>query len=466
MKKVFSRKNIRIFLIILVIIETILVGYYTLRPDFRVKNFNKSIYVEYKNKIKGNNATVCYGNLFSCKKVKKIIKGKADSSKLGKYKIKYIYKYKDKKKIIKQEIFVIDSTKPELVIETKKAVVCPNGKIDNLSIKVTDNYDKDLSSKIKKEFIKDKNQVIVSVTDSNKNETVKVLDAVVEDKTAPKLEINGMGERSFIVGDSYEDEGAKATDNCDDNIKVDVESNVDLGTPGTYQITYKAKDSSGNESTASRKIVVYNIESGNKIVYLTFDDGPSIYTNELLDILKKYNVKATFFVTGHGEDSLIRREYDEGHKIALHTNTHDYSYVYSSVDNYFNDLYAVKDRVKRITGEDTNLIRFPGGSSNTVSMNYTPGIMSVLVNEVRNRGFYYFDWNVSSGDGGSPTVPDVIYNNVVSSLKDGSSVVLQHDTKKYSIDAVERIIQYCQANGYTFATLKENSPGAHHGVNN
>ena len=99
-------------------------------------------------------------------------------------------------------------------------------------------------------------------------------------------------------------------------------------------------------------------------------------------------------------------------------------------------------------------------------MNYQNGIMSTLVNEVERRGFHYFDWNVSSGDAGSPTTSDVIYNNVISTLKDGSSVVLQHDTKKYSIDAVERIIQYCLSNGYTFSTLKDNSPGAHHGVNN
>ena len=466
MKKVFSRKNIRIFLIVLVVIESLLVGYCSLKPDFMVKKFNSKINIEYNNKMKNNKDIVCYGNIFSCKRIKGTKKGKVDLLKLGKYKIKHTYIYKGKKKDLYQEILVQDTTKPKLIIEDKKVVVCPNDKLDTINFKAIDNYDKDITNKVKIKYDKKNKKVIFSVTDSNNNKNVKVLDTIVEDKTAPKIEINGLAERNLFVGDSYEDEGATVKDNCDEKIKLDVKNEVNLSTPGTYKIVYSAKDTSGNETSVARTINVKNIDYGYRIVYLTFDDGPSDYTNELLDILKKYNVKVTFFVTGHGEDSLIKREYDEGHKIALHTNTHDYSYVYSSVDNYFNDLYAVKDRVKRITGEDTNLIRFPGGSSNTVSINYSPGIMSTLVNEVRNRGFYYFDWNVSSGDGGNPTTSDVIYNNVVSSLKDGSSIVLQHDTKKYSIDAVERIIQYCLSNGYTFSTLKETSPGAHHGVNN
>ena len=465
-KKKDSKIIIIISLSVVFMILTSLVCYKLFKPEFRIKNYNSVIKYEYKDKYKYNPADICYGSYFSCKKLKPKKKGEVDTSKLGKYKVKYVYTYNNKQVVLDQDVEVKDTTKPELKIESKNALMCPNGKIDTISYKAIDNYDNDITNKVKVKYDKDKNKVIVSVSDSSKNKEIKELEVVKEDKTPPKIELKGIAERSLLVGDSYEDEGATVTDNCDDDIKIDVTNNTNLGVAGTYQIIYKAKDSSGNESSITRTINVKNIESGSRIVYLTFDDGPSIYTNELLDILKKYNVKVTFFVTGNGEDSVIKREYDEGHKIALHTNTHDYGYVYSSVDNYFNDLYAVRDRVKRITGQESNLIRFPGGSSNTVSMYYSSGIMSTLVREVENRGFHYFDWNVSSGDGGSPTTSDVIYNNVISTLKDGSSVVLQHDTKKYSIDAVERIIQYCQANGYTFSTLKDNSPGAHHGVNN
>lgn len=203
-------------------------------------------------------------------------------------------------------------------------------------------------------------------------------------------------------------------------------------------------------------------------IYLTFDDGPGPYTARLLDILKQYNVKATFFVTGSGDDALIKREYDEGHTVGLHTWSHRYDIIYSSVENYFNDLNMVHDRVQRITGQDSKLIRFPGGSSNVISARYDGGIkiMSFLAQEVLNRGFSYFDWNLSSGDAGSATTSDEVFVNVAAHLKEGDNVVLQHDIKEFSVDAVERIIQYGEENGYSFDKLSIDSFAARHGVNN
>ena len=212
-----------------------------------------------------------------------------------------------------------------------------------------------------------------------------------------------------------------------------------------------------------------NIKKGARIIYLTFDDGPGQYTGKLLDILKKYNVKVTFFVTGSGSDSIIKREYDEGHTVALHSATHDYSKIYKNTNAYFDDLYKIQNRVKRITGETATLIRFPGGSSNTVSRRYDGGthIMSKLSKMVQDKGFYYFDWNVTSGDAaGTPISSDQVYKNVIKSLREDYSVVLQHDIKGFSVNAVEKIIQYGLNNGYTFERLTETSPGAHHGINN
>ena len=212
-----------------------------------------------------------------------------------------------------------------------------------------------------------------------------------------------------------------------------------------------------------------NDNSGTRgIIYLTFDDGPGPYTARLLDILKANGIKVTFFVTGAGDDSLIRREYDEGHAIGLHTWSHRYEIVYSSVESYFNDLQLVHDRVFNITGLDSRIIRFPGGSSNLVSARYDNGIkiMSILTDEVGKRGYTYFDWNVVSGDAGGATTADEVYNNVTAHLKDGNNVVLQHDIKDFSVDAVERIISYGKSNGFSFEALDQNSPTMHHGVNN
>ena len=203
-------------------------------------------------------------------------------------------------------------------------------------------------------------------------------------------------------------------------------------------------------------------------IYLTFDDGPGPYTNILLDILKHYGVRATFFVTGSGDDAVLLREYEEGHAIGLHTFSHQYSYIYRNVDNFINDLVKVQERVKRVTGQTTMLMRFPGGSSNTISTRYDGGkrIMSRLVDEVEKRGFVYFDWNIVSGDAGETTKTEEVYTNVVNKLGDGEYIVLQHDVKDFSVAAVEKIIQYGYEHGYDFATLNAESFNAHHGVNN
>ena len=205
-----------------------------------------------------------------------------------------------------------------------------------------------------------------------------------------------------------------------------------------------------------------------RIIYLTFDDGPGPYTATLLDTLKKYGVQATFFVTGAGSDDMIRREYNEGHAIGLHTFSHNYPYVYSSMDNFFADLLKIQDRVKNITGYTSYLMRFPGGSSNTVSRAYDGGtkIMTKLTAEVTKRGFTYFDWNVSSGDAeGTPTANSV-FTAVTTTLKPTASVVLQHDVNAASVSAVGRIIEFGQKNGYTFKKLDSGAYTAHHAVAN
>ena len=190
-------------------------------------------------------------------------------------------------------------------------------------------------------------------------------------------------------------------------------------------------------------------------------------TNVILDILKEENVKATFFVTMKGPDELIKREYDEGHTVALHSASHDYSYIYSSVDNYFNDLKIVHDRVLNITGYDSRIIRFPGGSSNTISRKYQNGIMSYLTKEVLNRSYRYFDWNISSGDAGETTDSHEVVKNVTTKLShDKVNVILMHDIKSYTRDALKEIIEYGKNNGYTFDKLDEHNEMVTQKVNN
>ena len=283
----------------------------------------------------------------------------------------------------------------------------------------------------------------------------------------------------MTLGSDYKEEGAKAFDNCDGDLssKITISGNVDINKLGEYKINYQVKDSVNNESNITRTVFVYkkNDEStpSGKSIYLTFDDGPGAYTSALLDILKKYNVKATFFVTNqnltNGYDDIIKREYEEGHSIGLHSNTHNYGYIYSSVDNYFTDLYAIQAKVKRITGYTSMLMRFPGGSSNTISKNYDNNshIMSKLTKAVEARGFKYVDWNVVSGDAGETTKTAMVVSNIINSLGGKQTyVVLQHDIKSFSVDAVESVIQFGLTHGYTFRAYDMSSPTVHHHINN
>lgn len=206
----------------------------------------------------------------------------------------------------------------------------------------------------------------------------------------------------------------------------------------------------------------------NKIIYLTFDDGPGPYTSRLLDILDKYNVKATFFVTGAypGYANCIGRAYNAGHAIGVHSYTHNYNQIYASESAYWSDFEKVEDLIVSQTGQRTNIFRFPGGSSNAVSK-FNPGIMTRLTKQAGQKGYYYFDWNVLSGDAGETTSSTGVYNNIVKGVSGRStSVVLCHDIKGFTVDAMESFIPWAQSNGYTFLPLTENSPGAHHSLNN
>ncbi len=214
----------------------------------------------------------------------------------------------------------------------------------------------------------------------------------------------------------------------------------------------------------------WNYESnGRKVVYLTFDDGPSKLTKEFLDVLDKYDVKATFFVVGHSPEhfDMIGEAYERGHTIGLHTYSHDYDQVYSSVDAYYYDLAAIGEVVQEQIGYVPCFIRFPGGSSNMVSANVNLGIMSVLVESVQYNGYQYYDWNVSSGDGSVHTA-DEIAEYATEPTELSNIVLLMHDseTKQSTLDALPRIIEHYKKLGYEFEAIDRDTFVPHHGVSN
>ncbi len=296
----------------------------------------------------------------------------------------------------------------------------------------------------------------------------------VVDREAPTICLYHENDVHIASGGHYVEDGYSAWDNYDGDLtdQVVVSGSVDTKHSGTYTLTYEVSDSSGNIGMASREITVTPksepnpVQSGEKIIYLTFDDGPGPYTEKLLKVLKNYNVKATFFVINSDYAHLIRNIAEDGHSIGIHSASHKYRKIYSSSEAFFDDLYKMRQVIEEYSGKKTTLMRFPGGSSNTVS-SFNPGIMTKLTKTATEKGFQYFDWNVDSGDAGGANSSDQVFNNVIHGIKNQKMpVVLQHDVKNFSVDAVERIIVWGLKNGYTFRALDEASPVCHHDVSN
>ena len=158
---------------------------------------------------------------------------------------------------------------------------------------------------------------------------------------------------------------------------------------------------------------------------------------------------------------------DRGHSIGIHTVSHNYDEIYSGPEAYFADLFAMQNVIYENTGVKTTLMRFPGGSSNTVSRKICKGLMTILTQAVQDAGFQYFDWNVDSNDAGGAREAQTVFDNVTEGvMRSDVSVVLQHDIHGFSVDAVEDIIVWGLNNGYTFEPLVPNSPDIRHWVQN
>lgn len=463
-KNIFSRKIIIILLILILVLLNTIVFFFFMSPTLELNGQSEiTIKVNEEYIDEGVNATYLGKNIDNDVEVNNDV----DTSKIGEYEITYKIKKGLIERVVTRKVYVKDLDKPVLELKGEKSVyVCQGKQYVEEGYVATDNIDGDITDKVVSEVLE--NEIRYSVKDSSGNESSIERKIEYKDTDKPTITLTG-GNYSIYQNSTYREKGYKATDNCDGNItkNVKVSGNVDTSKLGTYELTYSVKDSSGNTASVIRKVSVIKLVKGGTI-YLTFDDGPREgTTNVILDILKEENVKATFFVTNGGPDYLIKRIVDEGHTIALHTATHNYKTVYSSVDAYFNDLAIVHDRVKRLTGVDSKIIRFPGGSSNTVSKNYSKGIMTILAKEVVNRGYKYYDWNIESGDAGKTTTSSGVYNNVIKYLsKTRINMVLMHDVKTYTRDALRNIIIYGKENGYSFAAITADTPVVHHGISN
>lgn len=488
LKKEKPKKFLNVFIIIALLFVIIFIITLILeKPKINIQKEDLTIEVQSDSVLKIPQTTYLFFDVTN--KVER--EGNVDYNTIGDYEITYkvpklLGKYRQK-----ATVHIVDTIPPELnilgEIEYNQSYAT---KFQDPGYTANDAYEGDLTEKViveKFKYTDTEFEIKYTVSDSSENEVSKTRKIHIIDDVPPVITLNGGETITLKIGENYIEKGAKAEDKKDGNLteNIEITGKVDTSKAGTYEITYKVSDANGNKASKKRKVIVKSeqikseevkpqIETNNKkgVIYLTFDDGPSAYTSKLLDILKKYNVLATFFVTNQsltkGYDSVILRAYKEGHTIGLHTSSHNYN-IYQSEETYFNDLYAIQEKVKRITGYTSTIIRFPGGSSNTISKSYDGGtnIMSQLTKAVEAKGFKYWDWNIDSRDAETAKTSGKVASNIINSLGNSSTyVVLQHDIKKYSVDAVEQVIQYGIANGYTFKPITMDTYAVHHKVNN
>lgn len=421
----------------------------------------------------GFNAKYCskYFKLF-CKDISEDVKiTRRDVESKNKYFINYNLKYKNINKVLTREVKFLDKESPTIELINNNSSMCPNSDYIEEGYSAFDNVDGDLTENVQKTIKNDK--IYYSVEDSSGNKKIVIRNLHYIDQEGPIISLNG-GETAYLfLNQEYIDKGFTAYDNCDGDLtnSVLIENNVDNTKKGEYEVSYTVQDSSNNKITLVRKVIVYDdlsdIPKNGKVVYLTFDDGPGSYTDDILKVLNKYNVKATFFVTNQFSDyqNLIKKEYENGHTVAVHTYSHNYKTIYSSVDNYLIDFNNMNQIIYEQTGMYSKIFRFPGGSSNTISK-FNKGVVTDIAVKMNELGYYYFDWNVDSMDTSSKDAK-VIAQNVINEIQNREySVVLMHDIKKANIESVDNIISYGLENGYTFLPLDENSPIVHHHINN
>lgn len=397
----------------------------------------------------------------------KIDSSKVDIKKLGEYPV--TYQFKDKEKTIK--VKVVDTVEPKVTLNSKKVALNEKVKPEKFIKKIEDQTKTTVSFRKNYKFDKlGTKDIEIVVEDEGKNKVTKTVKVeVVKDEKAPTIIA---GNKSFIIGSKVDLKSiVNVVDDFDPHPVLTIDdSKLDLKKVGQYKVVYVAKDFSGNES--KKEVIIQMIDKtakDEKVVYLTFDDGPSRHTPEVLEILEKYDCKASFFITGMNPNyrKYIKIAHDQGHTIGLHTYSHNYSQVYSSVDVYFDDLNKIGQLAKDYIGYVPKYIRFPGGSSNTISRKYTPKIMTKITKMVENQGYSYYDWNAENGDGYSKMSKSEMIRRATMS-KEKKIMILMHDAngKQNTVDILPTVIEHYQKQGYTFKAIDDSSIVPHQHVNN
>lgn len=405
------------------------------------------------------------------------IQPQVNNEKLGEYKIDYIYK----EKVFTLKVFIDDKLSPNF--ETKNIKILRNETVKPESLVENIQDDSKTIVYFKKDYIYNEvktYKVIIVVEDSYENRTEKSAYVMVEEKDVEAPTLKGLEKASTLLGETLDlKKGIQIIDDHDKNPTYTIDdSSLNINKIGEYTIYYHVIDASGNKEVYPRIVEVFSkydniaaMADGVKTCYLTFDDGPSKNTKKVLEILKKYNIKATFFVTGTSPDDYhyIKEAHDQGHVIGLHTYSHDYEKIYGSLKNYITDLNLIKELVYKQTGVYSKYMRFPGGSSNLVSKKYNVGIMKRLTHKVIDLGYQYYDWTSINGDGENIKTVNGLKKKAIQEIGDTEDIMfLMHDSASCdnTVKALPSILDYLIKKGYKFEVIDESAPTFHHTVHN
>lgn len=400
--------------------------------------------------------------------------GAVDGETLGDYVRSYTARWLFQDYRAVRRVHVVDRTPPEIVLHSRLGYA-PSWLegYEEEGYSALDNVDGDLTDRV--ERLEHGENLDYIVTDAAGN-TAAVSRRIPYSVGRPIIEPTGGAALEIPAAFTFSDPGFTAADakGYDLSAFVTAEGSVDPTRPGRYEWVYSVTNRVGDTVSVTRQIDVVPaalpeaVIPEEKTIYLTFDDGPGPYTGRLLDVLKEYGVKATFFVTCRYPDyfDMVGRAYREGHAVGVHSATHNYYEIYASEEAFYEDFRRCEEMVYEQTGQHTTLFRFPGGSSNTVS-SFNEGIMTRLTASMNAMGYQYFDWNVDSDDAGKTHTSWGVLKNI----QDGCEgkdycLVLQHDVKDYSVAALRDLILWARENGYTFETLSMSAPTAHHPLAN
>ncbi len=289
---------------------------------------------------------------------------------------------------------------------------------------------------------------------------------------APVIALLGPDPFCWPCGVPFEEPGFQVWD--EDGIREDAElrvvGDITVWRAGDYTLRYELTDGEAVIASAERTVRIVPqslpeiVQPPKGTICLSFDDGPCEDTAEVLDILAKYDVKACFFIVGNQTKylNILPRIAAEGHTIGIHCYDHrSYGMLYRDAEHYFSDLMHTQEIVREYTGQSAHVVRFPGGSLTAGFLAGTlPGGYEELYAMLADLGMREYDWNVQP-ESGEKTVEGTIIAFTHPRAPYEYAVVLQHDVRRFSVKALERMIQWALEEGYTFAALDESCPEIH-----